>query len=232
MPAVQVGNIRIVTTFKSSMKYTKTGELKRDMYMYTSYRNTATGKTATAAELKAAGIKNRQAPAVKLTSENAEFLFNRAMRAEAGEIKAKNFANLIGSKTFGLPTTEQQKQFKDALKSMFKNANPSAEELAEWEDAIDSMTPEEAQEFYERYQRDIAPGFKGYHSRWTTIDTDPMASGTAEDVRANYRRMQQIDAGVVGTMKANRDTVRPKLLNAARNFLRDKGKTTLDDFAA
>ena len=151
MPAVQVGNIRIVTTFKSSLKYTKTGELKRDMYMYTSYRNIATGKTATTAELKAAGIRNRQAPSVKLTPENAEFLFNRATRAEAGEIKTKNYANLIGSKSFGMPTTEQQKQFKDALKSMFSNANPSDAELSEWEDMIDAMTPEEAQEFYERY---------------------------------------------------------------------------------
>ena len=56
MPAVNVGSIRITTTFKTQIRYTKTGEMRRDTYMYTSYRNTATGKTATAADLKAAGI--------------------------------------------------------------------------------------------------------------------------------------------------------------------------------
>ena len=75
MPAVTVGNIRITTTFKTQIRYTRTGQMKTDTYMYTSYRNTATGKTATAADLKAAGIKRRQAPSVKLTPENASFLF-------------------------------------------------------------------------------------------------------------------------------------------------------------
>ena len=64
MPAVTVGGIRITTTFKTQIRYTRTGQMKTDTYMYTSYRNTATGKTATAADLKAAGIKRRQAPSV------------------------------------------------------------------------------------------------------------------------------------------------------------------------
>lgn len=178
MPAVNIGNIRITTTFKTQIRYTKTGEMRRDTYMYTSYRNTATGKTATAADLKAAGIKRRQAPSVKLTPENADFLFNKAMRAEAGEISGRNFANVLGSKTYGMPTSKQQQQFKDALKDMFKSSNPSAEELQEWNDMIDRMTPEEAQEFYERYQRDLSPGFKGYHSHWSTTDSDPMGRYT------------------------------------------------------
>ena len=221
MPAVNVGSIRITTTFKTQIRYTKTGEMRRDTYMYTSYRNTATGKTATAAELKAAGIKRRQAPSVKLTPENADFLFNKAMRAEAGEISGRNFANVLGSKTYGMPTSKQQQQFKDALKDMFKSSNPSAEEQAEWDDMIDRMTPEEAQEFYERYQRDLSPGFKGYHSHWSTIDSDPM------------KRYTGADKGLVARQKANRDEMRPRLLNAAGTFLRDKGKlqTTLDAFA-
>lgn len=229
MPVVRVGNIKITTTFKTSTRYTKDGRMVTERYMYTSYRNTATGRYATAADLKAAGIKNRQAPSVKLTGENASFLFNRAMRAEAGEIKAKNFANLIGSRSFGVPTSKQQQQFKDALKDMFRSSNPSDEELAEWEAMIDDMTPEECQEFYERYQRDLAPGFKGYHSRWTTIDTDPMANATADDVMRNYRAM---DRGMVARQKGNRDVMRPKMLNAARTFLKDKGKLqrTLDEF--
>lgn len=221
MPAVNVGNIRITTTFKTQIRYTKTGEMRRDTYMYTSYRNTATGKTATAADLKAAGIKRRQAPSVKLTPENADFLFNKAMRAEAGEISGRNFANVLGSKTYGMPTSKQQQQFKDALKDMFKSSNPSAEELQEWNDMIDRMTPEEAQEFYERYQRDLSPGFKGYHSHWSTTDSDPMTRYTGAD------------QGLVARQKANRDEMRPRLLNAAGTFLRDKGKlqTTLDAFA-
>lgn len=221
MPAVNVGNIRITTTFKTQIRYTKTGEMRRDTYMYTSYRSTATGKTATATELKAAGIKHRQAPSVKLTPENADFLFNKAMRAEAGEISGRNFANVLGSKTYGMPTSKQQQQFKDALKQMFKSSNPSAEELQEWEDMIDRMTPEEAQEFYERYQRDLSPGFKGYHSHWSTTDSDPMGRYTGAD------------QGLVARQKANRDEMRPRLLNAAGTFLRDKGKlqTTLDAFA-
>lgn len=221
MPGVDVGNIRITTTFKSRLRYTKTGEMRRDTYMYTSYRNTATGKTATTAELKAVGIKRRQAPSVKLTPENTSFLFNKAMRAEAGEISGKNFANLLGSKTFGMPTSKQQQQFKDALKAMFKSANPSAEELAEWNHMIDRMTPEEAQEFYERYQRDLSPGFKGYHSHWSTTDSDPMGRYTGAD------------QGLVARQKANRDEMRPRLLNAAKQFLQDRGKLqrTLDDYA-
>ena len=221
MPAVSIGNIRITTTFKTQIRYTKTGEMRRDTYMYTSYRNTATGKTATAADLKAAGIKRRQAPSVKLTPENADFLFNKAMRAEAGEISGRNFANVLGSKTYGMPTSKQQQQFKDALKDMFKSSNPSAEELQEWNDMIDRMTPEEAQEFYERYQRDLSPGFKGYHSHWSTTDSDPMGRYTGAD------------QGLVARQKANRDETRPRLLNAAGTFLRDKGKlqTTLDAFA-
>ena len=221
MPAVNVGSIRITTTFKTQIRYTKTGEMRRDTYMYTSYRNTATGKTATAAELKAAGIKRRQAPSVKLTPENADFLFNKAMRAEAGEISGRNFANVLGSKTYGMPTSKQQQQFKDALKDMFKSSNPSAEELQEWNDMIDRMTPEEAQEFYERYQRDLSPGFKGYHSHWSTTDSDPMGRYTG----ANQ--------SLVARQKANRDEMRPRLLNAAGTFLRDKGKlqTTLGAFA-
>ena len=221
MPAVTVGNIRITTTFKTQIRYTRTGAMKTDTYMYTSYRNTVTGKTATAADLKAAGIKRRQAPSVKLTPENASFLFNKAMRAEAGEIGGRNFANVLGSKTYGMPTSAQQQQFKDALKNMFKSSNPSAEELAEWEDLIDRMTPEEAQEFYERYQRDLSPGFKGYHSHWSTVDSDPMSRYTGAD------------QGVVARQKANRDEMRPRLLGAARSFLTDKGRlqTTLDAYA-
>jgi len=221
MPAVNVGNIRITTTFKTQIRYTKTGMMVTDTYMYTSYRSTATGKTATAAELKAAGIKRRQAPSVKLTPENADFLFNKAMRAEAGEISGRNFANVLGSKTYGMPTSKQQQQFKDALKDMFKSSNPTAEELQEWNDMIDRMTPEEAQEFYERYQRDLSPGFKGYHSHWSTTDSDPMGRYTGAD------------QGLVARQKANRDEMRPRLLNAAGTFLRDKGKlqTTLDAFA-
>jgi nitrate reductase assembly molybdenum cofactor insertion protein NarJ len=221
MPAVNVGNIRITTTFKTQIRYTKTGEMRRDTYMYTSYRNTATGKTATTAELKAAGIKRRQAPSVKLTPENADFLFNKAMRAEAGEISGRNFANVLGSKTYSMPTSKQQQQFKDALKDMFKSSNPSAEELQEWNDMIDRMTPEEAQEFYERYHRDLSPGFKGYHSHWSTTDSDPMGRYTGAD------------QGLAARQKANRDEMRPRLLNAAGTFLRDKGKlqTTLNAFA-
>lgn len=221
MPAVNAGNIRITTTFKTQIRYTKTGEMRRDTYMYTSYRNTATGKTATAADLKAAGIKRRQAPGVKLTPENADFLFNKAMRAEAGEISGRNFANVLGSKTYGMPTSKQQQQFKDALKDMFKSSNPSAEELQEWNDMIDRMTPEEAQEFYERYQRDLSPGFKGYHSHWSAADSDPMGRYTGAD------------QGLAAKQKANRDEMRPRLLNAAGTFLRDKGKlqTTMDAFA-
>lgn len=221
MPAVTVGNIRITTTFKTQIRYTRAGQMKTDTYMYTSYRNTATGKTATAADLKAAGIKRRQAPSVKLTPENASFLFNKAVRAEAGEIGGRNFANVLGSKTYGMPTSAQQQQFKDALKQMFKSSNPSAEELAEWEDLIDRMTPEEAQEFYERYQRDLSPGFKGYHSHWSTVDSDPMDRYTGAD------------QGVVARQKANRDEMRPRLLGAVRSFLADKGRlqTTLDAFA-
>lgn len=220
MPTVNVANIRIYTTFKTRTRYTKTGAMKTDTYMYTSYRNTATGKTATTAELKAVGIKRRQAPSVKLTPENTSFLFNKAMRAEAGEISAKNFANLLGSKTYGMPTAAQQQQFKDALKKMFKSSNPSSEELQEWNDMIDRMTPEEAQEFYERYQRDLSPGFKGYHSHWSTTDSDPMSRYTGAD------------PGTVAIQKANRDEMRPRLLNAARSFLRDKGKlqTTMNAF--
>lgn len=191
----------------------------RSRYMYTSYRNTVTGKTANAADLKAAGIKRRQAPGVKLTPENATYLFNKATRAEAGEISGRNFANLLGSESFGMPTSKQQQQFKDALKDMFRSSNPSAEELAEWEGMIDRMTPEEAQEFYERYQRDLSPGFKGYHSHWSTTDSDPMARYTGAD------------KGLVARQKANRDEIRPRLLNAAGTFLRDKGKQTiLDNF--
>ena len=221
MPTVNIGNIRVTTTFKTQIRYTKSGEMRRDTYMYTSYRNTATGKTATAADLKAVGIKRRQAPSVKLTPENANFLFNKAMRAEVGEIGAKNFANVLGSKTFGMPTTKQQEQFKSALKDMFKSSNPSAEELAEWNRMIDRMTPEEAQEFYERYQRDLSPGFKGYHSHWSTTDSDPMGRYTGAD------------PGTVAIQKANRDEMRPRLLNAAGSFLRDKGKlqTTMDAYA-
>ena len=221
MPTVNIGNIRVTTTFKTQIRYTKTGQMKRDTYMYTSYRNTATGKTATAADLKGVGIKRRQAPSVKLTPENANFLFNKAMRAEGGEIGAKNFANVLGSKTFGMPTTKQQEQFKSALKDMFKSSNPSAEELQEWNDMIDKMTPEEAQEFYERYQRDLSPGFKGYHSHWSTTDSDPMSRYTGAD------------PGTVAIQKANRDEMRPRLLNAAGSFLRDKGKlqTTMDAYA-
>ena len=221
MPTVNIGNIRVTTTFKTQIRYTKTGQMKRDTYMYTSYRNTATGKTATATDLKAVGIKRRQAPSVKLTPENANFLFNKAMRAEAGEIGAKNFANVLGSKTFGMPTTKQQQQFKDALKDMFKSSNPSAEELQEWNRMIDQMTPEESQEFYERYQRDLSPGFKGYHSHWSTTDSDPMSRYTGAD------------PSTVAIQKANRDEMRPRLLNAAGSFLRDKGKlqTTMDAFA-
>lgn len=220
MPVVNVGNIRITTTFKTDIRYTKTGQMKRDVYMYTSYRNTATGRTASAADLKKAGVKNRQAPRVKLTNENADFLFGKAMRAEAGEIGARNFANVLGSKTYGMPTSAQQQQFKDALKQMFKSSNPSADELAEWEDLIDRMTPEEAQEFYERYQRDLSPGFKGYHSHWSTVDSDPMGRYTGAD------------QGAVARQKANRDEMRPRLLGAARSFLTDKGKlqTTLDAY--
>ena len=221
MPVVNVGNIRITTTFKSSITYTKTGEMRRNMYMYTSYRNTATGRTATAADLKKAGIVHRQAPMVKLTQENAEFLFNKAMRAEAGEIKAKNFANLIGSKTYGMPTSAQQQQFKDALKKMFKDANPSDAELAEWNDMIDMMTPEECQQFYEQYHSDLKPGFTGYKSKWSTLDEDSMARYTGKD------------PGEVAAAKQNRDEMRPRLLNAARQFLQDRGKLqrTLDDYA-
>ena len=221
MPRVDVGNIRITTTFKTRLRYTKTGEMRSDTYMYTSYHNTATGKTATTAELKAVGIKRRQAPSVKLTPENTSFLFSKAMRAEAGEISAKNFANLLGSKTYGMPTSKQQQQFKDALKDMFKSSNPSAEELAEWNRMIDKMTPEEAQEFYERYQRDLSPGFRGYHSHWSATDSDPMSRYTGAD------------RGLVARQKANRDEMRPRLLNAAGTFLRDKGKlqTTMDAFA-
>lgn len=221
MPAVNVGNIRITATFKIRSWYTRTGQMKTDTYMYTSYRNTATGKTATAADLKAAGIKHRQAPGVKLTSENAGFLFNKAARAEAGEISGRSFANILGSKTYGLSTSAQQQQFKDALNAMFKSSNPSAEELAEWEDLIDSMTSEEAQEFYDRYQRDLSPGFKGYHSHWSTIDSDPMGRYTGAD------------QGAAAHQKANRDEMRPRLLGAARGFLNDKGRlqTTLDTYA-
>ncbi len=220
MPRVDVGNIRITTTFKTRLRYTKTGDMRRDTYMYTSYRNTATGKTATTAELKAAGIKRRQAPSVKLTPENTSFLFNKAMRAEAGEISGRNFANLLGSKTYGMPTSAQQQQFKHALKDMFISSNPSSEEMQEWNDMIDRMTPEEAQEFYERYQRDLSPGFKGYHSHWSTTDSDPMGRYTGAD------------QGLVARQKANRDEIRPRLLGAARSFLTDKGRlqTTLDTF--
>ena len=56
MPTVNIGNIRVTTTFKTQIRYTKTGQMKRDTYMYTSYRNAATGKTATAADLKSEGI--------------------------------------------------------------------------------------------------------------------------------------------------------------------------------
>ena len=221
MPVVNVGNIRITTTFKTDIRYTPTGQMKRDMYMYTSYRNTATGRTASAADLKKAGIRNRQAPRVKLTSENADFLFNKAMRAEAGEIGARNFANVLGSKTYGMPTSAQQQQFKDALKNMFKSANPSDAELQEWNDLVDRMTPEEAQEFYERYQRDLSPGFKGYHSKWSTIDSDPMGRYTG------------VDKALAAQQKENRDEMRPRMLGAARSFLTDKGKlqTTLDAYA-
>ena len=220
MPVVNVGNISITTTFKTDIRYTSTGQMKRDVYMYTSYRNTATGRTASAADLKKAGVKNRQAPRVKLTSENADFLFNKAMRAEAGEISARNFANVLGSKTYGMPTSAQQQQFKDALKNMFKSSNPSDAELQEWNDMVDRMTPEEAQEFYERYQRDLSPGFKGYHSRWSTIDSDPMGRYTG------------VDKGLAAQQKENRDEMRPRLLGAARSFLTDKGKlqTTLDAY--
>ena len=221
MPVVNVGNIRITTTFKTDIRYTPTGQMKRDVYMYTSYRNTATGRTASAADLKKAGIRNRQAPRVKLTPENADFLFNKAMRAEAGEIGARNFANVLGSKTYGMPTSAQQQQFKDALKNMFKSANPSDAELQEWNDLVDRMTPEEAQEFYERYQRDLSPGFKGYHSKWSTIDSDPMGRYTG------------VDKALAAQQKENRDEMRPRLLGAARSFLTDKGKlqTTLDAYA-
>lgn len=221
MPVVNVGNIRITTTFKTDIRYTPTGQMKRDVYMYTSYRNTATGRTASAADLKKAGIRNRQAPRVKLTSENADFLFNKAMRAEAGEIGARNFANVLGSKTYGMPTSAQQQQFKEALKKMFKSSNPSDEELQEWNDLVDRMTPEEAQEFYERYQRDLSPGFKGYHSKWSTIDSDPMGRYTG------------VDKALAAQQKENRDEMRPRLLGAARSFLTDKGKlqTTLDAYA-
>jgi hypothetical protein len=221
MPVVNVGNIRITTTFKTDIRYTPTGQMKRDVYMYTSYRNTATGRTASAADLKKAGIRNRQAPRVKLTSENADFLFNKAARAEAGEIGARNFANVLGSKTYGMPTSAQQQQFKEALKKMFKSANPSDAELQEWNDLVDRMTPEEAQEFYERYQRDLSPGFKGYHSKWSTIDSDPMGRYTG------------VDKALAAQQKENRDEMRPRLLGAARSFLTDKGKlqTTLDAYA-
>ena len=221
MPVVNVGNIRITTTFKTDIRYTPTGQMKRDVYMYTSYRNTATGRTASAADLKKAGIRNRQAPRVKLTSENADFLFNKAMRAEAGEIGAKNFANVLGSKTYGMPTSAQQQQFKEALKKMFKSSNPSDDELQEWNDLVDRMTPEEAQEFYEKYQRDLSPGFKGYHSQWSTIDSEPTAryTGATQDI--------------VSKQKKNRDEMRPRLLEAASRFLTEKGKlqTTLDAYA-
>ena len=221
MPVVNVGSIRITTTFKTDIRYTKTGQMKRDVYMYTSYRNTATGRTATAADLKKEGIKRRQAPRVKLTPENADFLFNKAMRAETGEIGAKNFANVLGSKTYGMPTSAQQEQFKEALKKMFKSSNPSDEELQEWNDMVDRMTPEEAQEFYERYQRDLSPGFKGYHSKWSTLDSEPM------------KRYNGVDKGLAAKQKENRDEMRPRLLTAAENFLKDKGKlqTTLDAYA-
>lgn len=230
MPSVTVGNIRIVTTFKSGIKYTKTGEMVTENFVYTSYRNLDTGRTATTAELNAVGIKNRQRPSVKLSNDNAEFLFNKALRAEAGEIKAKHYANLLGSKTYGLPTDEQFEQFKDALKSMFKDANPSAEELEEWNAMVDSMTSLECQQFYDRYQRDIRKGFKGYHSTWTTIDTDDMGAATADQVRENYRRQAEAEE-VIELQKVNRDTTRPKLMDALRSFLQDKGhQTTLHRF--
>lgn len=219
MPAVTVGNIRITTTFKTGVKYDKSGRMEVDKYMYTSYRNLETGKTATAADLKAAGIKNRQRPAVKLTQENSSYLFNKAQRAEAGEIEAKNFANLLGSKSFGLPTGEQQKQFKDALKNMFKSSNPTDEELAEWNTIVDNLTPEECQEFYQRYQTQLKPGFKGYSSQWSTIGDDDMGRYTGRDLSQVELRSR------------NASTVRRQILNAGRSFIRDKGRqSVLDEF--
>lgn len=232
MPIITVGNIRITTTFKSGIRYNKKGEMVSDNWMYVSYRNLQTGKTATNAELAEAGIKHRQRPAVKLTDENADFLFNRAIRAEAGELKPKNYANLLGSKSFGVPTSEQTAQYKDALKKMFEDSNPSEEEQEKWNAMVDSMTEQEVKQFYDRYQRDINKGFKGYHSKWLTTDTDEMTSATTKDVLENYKAQSEVDSRDIAKLqKVNRDTIRPKLMNALESFLRDKGKqSTLDRF--
>lgn len=219
MPIINIGNIRITTTFKTSLKYGKSGALERTTYLHTSYMNTATKKTASNADLAKVGIRKRQAPTVKLTEENADFLFTRAMRAEAGEISGKNFGNLLSSPSFGMNTEAQKIQFQQALKDMFLSSNPSESELREWSEMIDSMTPDECQEFYQRYQKDLKAGFSGYHSTWSSTDSDPLRKWTGRSSSA------------LELQKKNRDEIRPRLLNAASSFLKSKGRQmTLDVF--
>lgn len=230
LPSVTVGNIRITTTFKSLLRVGKSGSMVTDSYMYVSYRNLETGRTATTADLRKAGIKNRQRPTVKLTPENVDFLFQRAMAAESGQINPKRYANLLGAPSFGVPTSIQEQQFKDALKAMFDSANPSQDEKTQWDAMVDLMTPKECQEFYQRYKRDLAPGFKGYHSVWSTTDVDGMVTLTASDIKQYYRTQAEA-RNLAALQKANRDAVRPKLLDAARRFLRDLGKQSkLDQY--
>lgn len=219
---VIVGNVSVETTFTSKTYYDKSGQLRRERYMHTTYRNIDTGRIASNADLAEVGIKHRQAANVKLTSENASFLFRRAERAERGDIKPKSFANLIGSKTFGVPDREQMRQFKDALRTMFEKSNPSEEELARWNELIDKMTPEECQRFYEQHQRALDRGFEGYRSKWTNLDRDAMPSATRQAVLDSYNGGDM--SNVIATQKANRDTVRAELLPAAENFLKSIGK--------
>jgi len=208
MPAVTVGNIRVSVTFHSRLTYNKQGRMVAEKTMTTSYFNATTRRAATKEEIHAAGIKNIQKRNVKLTEENAGFLFNKTKRAAEGELDPKHYANLIGSKSYGIPTEQQKQQFKDALIKMFADANPTDEEMNEWEALVEGMTPDDCQEFFQRYQTQLRPGFRGYQSGWITIDKDPMSKYTGKDQEE------------VALRSRNSATVRQQLLSAIREFVR------------
>lgn len=219
MVSVRIGNIRITQSFARKQRYTKEGRLVFDTTVRTIYQDVRTGRTATAAQLAEAGIRKRAAPSMKLTPENAQFLFQKAQRAEAGAITAKGYAGLIASKTFSLPTAEQQKQFKDALITMFGKTNPSEDELKEFKELIDQLSPEECQEFFQRHQRVLDEGFAGYHSNWSTLDRENMPKVDSKTYTGNMEPFE--------IQRINRDTARPKILNAARAFVAEKRQRRL-----
>lgn len=219
MPSFLVGKIKVNITFHSRLTYDKSGRMVSEKTMTTTYFNAATRKAATKDEIRAAGIKNIQKRNVKLTPENASYLMDRAQRVARGELKEKNFANLIGSKTYGLPTEQQLAQFRDALNAMFKSTNPTEAEWQKWVTMISKLSPQECQEFYIRHQSTLKPGFTGYSSNWTSVGNEPMQ--TYDPLR---------DGDVNAWKNREAASTRRALLDALQQFLKSKGQMKIDEF--